>query len=131
MHQIFKGKETIMRQITEEQYKFALQRVEELLPLVSDETPSDDSKATELSMMSDIIIEYEDVHYPIAKPTVAELIKDGLKEMKLTQKQLASKLGVSPTRVNDFTTGKAEPSLALAGNICRILHIKPAAMMRL
>ena len=120
-----------MKAITEEQYKFALRRVEELLPQVSDDTPLDDSRAIELSLMSDIVIEYEEVHYPIELPKVSELIKDGLMEMNMTQKQLASELGVSPTRVNDFTTGKAEPSLALASSICRILHIKPAAMMRL
>lgn len=31
-------------------------------------------------MMSDIVIEYEELHFPIEKPSPAELIKDGLKE---------------------------------------------------
>ena len=57
--------------------------------------------------------------------------RDGLNEMKLTQKELARQLGVSTTRVNDFTSGRAEPSLSLAGSICRILKISPAAMMRM
>ena len=120
-----------MRQITEEQYLLASQRIEELLSQVDEGTPLNDPKAVELAMMSDIVIEYEELHFPIEKPSAAELIKDGLKEMKMTQKQLAEELGISTTRVHDFASGKAEPSLALAGSICRILKISPAAMMRL
>ncbi|MGM9793771.1 MAG: type II toxin-antitoxin system HigA family antitoxin [Candidatus Cryptobacteroides sp.] len=120
-----------MRQITESQYQLALRRVEELLPVVGEDMSPDDPKAVELAIMSDIVIDYEESHYPIEKPTVAELIRDGLKEMNLTQKDLAKELGVSTTRVNDFTTGRAEPSLLLAGSICRILKISPVAMMRM
>lgn len=43
-----------MSKITKEQYEFALERVEELLPLVDDNTPVNDKKAVELTMMSDI-----------------------------------------------------------------------------
>ena len=120
-----------MIKITESQYKLAQSRIEGLLPLVDDTTPLDDPKAVELMMMSDIIIEYEKEHYPIEKPTVAELIADGLKEMHLTQKQLATELGVSTTRVNDFVSGKSEPNLKIAGRICKLLNIKPAAMLML
>lgn len=120
-----------MREITEVQYKFALDRVEELLPQVDDSTPMNHPKAVELMMMSDIVIDYEKEHFPIEKPTVAELISAGLKENGLTQKQLASKLGLSTTRVNDFVLGKSEPSLRIAGQICKMLNISPAAMLML
>lgn len=119
----------VMRKITEEQYRFAQSRVEALLPLVDDNTPLSDSKAVELVMMSDIVIDYEQEHFPIEKPSVAELISDGLKDSKITQKQLAEELGVSTTRVNDFVSGKSEPNLRIAGHICRFLHISPAAML--
>ena len=56
-------------------YEFALVRLEELLPLVDDNTPANDKSAVELTMMSDIVITYEKEHYPIEKPTVAELIE--------------------------------------------------------
>ena len=92
-----------MRIITEDQYRLAQKRVEDLLPLVDDSTPLDDPKAIELMMMSDIVIDYESEHFPIAKPSVAELIADGLKENHVTQKQLAEELGISTTRVNDFS----------------------------
>lgn len=120
-----------MRKITEEQYKLAQSRVEELLPLVYDTTPLTDPKAVELMLMSDIVIDYEKEHFPIEKPTVAELIADGLKEANVTQKQLATELGLSTTRINDFVSGKSEPSLRIAGHICRILKIRPASMLML
>lgn len=63
-----------MTQTTKEQYEFALQRIEELLPLVDDNTPANDRNAVELTLMSDIVIAYEKEHFPINKPTVAQLI---------------------------------------------------------
>ena len=57
-----------MDNITKEQYEFALNRIEELLPLVTDETPTNDKYAIELTLMSDIVEEYEKKYYPIGKP---------------------------------------------------------------
>lgn len=51
--------------ITEKEYEAALKRIDELLPLVSDDTPDDDSNLLELLKASNIVEEYEDVHYPI------------------------------------------------------------------
>ena len=63
-----------MLRITKEQYEFALNRIEDLLPLVTDETPSTDPNAVELSMMSDIVIDYEKEHFPMDKPSIGDLI---------------------------------------------------------
>jgi len=118
-----------MKGINKAQYEYALQRIEELLPLVTDETPATDSKAIELTLMSDVVIEYEKEHYPIEKPTVAELIKDSLKEKRMTQKELSENIGISPSRISEYVSGKALPPLNVAGKICRILNIQPAVML--
>lgn len=107
----------------------AEKRIEELLPLVNDSTPVNDPNSVELALMSDIVEEYEKMHYPIEKPTPSELIKEGLEAKKMTQKQLSKEIGVSPSRVNAFVSGKSEPGLSLAGRICRILDIMPEAML--
>ncbi|CDE58547.1 putative uncharacterized protein [Parabacteroides sp. CAG:409] len=120
-----------MSKITKEQYEFALERVEELLPLVDDNTPVNDKKAVELTMMSDIVIAYEKEHYPIEKPTVAELIELSLEEKGMTQKQLAQEIGISPSRINDYISGRSEPTLKVARLLCQILNIQPAAMLGL
>lgn len=120
-----------MRHITEEQYKLAQQRVEELLTLVTDNIPANDPKAIELTLMSDVVIDYETEHFPIDKPSVASLIDSSLEDHRMTQRQLASILGISPSRVSDFITGKSMPSLRLAGTICKALNIQPALMLGL
>ena len=55
--------------VSHRQYEFAQARIEELLPLVNDNTPANDRNAVELTMMSDIVIAYENEHYPIGKST--------------------------------------------------------------
>lgn len=118
-----------MNKVTKEQYEFALERVEELLPLIDDNTPSNDKNVVELTVMSDIIIAYEKEHYPIGKLTVAELIELSLEEKGMTQRQLANEIGVSPSRVNDYISGRSEPTLKIARLLCRVLNIQPAAML--
>ena len=53
-----------MEKITKEQYELALNRKEELLPLVTDETPANDKNAIELTLMSDIVESSEKRHFP-------------------------------------------------------------------
>ena len=118
-----------MNKVSKEQYEFALARVEELLPLVDDKTPANDKNAVELTVMSDIVIAYEKEHYPIEKPTVAELIELSLEEKGMSQKQLAGEIGISPSRVNDYISGRSEPTLIIARLLCRVLNIPPAAML--
>lgn len=118
-----------MAKITKEQYELALARIEELLPLVDDNTPANDRNAVELTLMSDVVIDYEKEHFPIGKPTVAQLIQMSLEEKNMSQKQLASEIGVSPSRINDYISGRAEPTLKIARLLCMTLGITPAAML--
>lgn len=54
-------------EISQQQYESALARIEELLPLVSDDTPSDSRDAVELINVSEIVRKYELKHYPIGE----------------------------------------------------------------
>ena len=118
-----------MSKITKEQYEFALARIEELLPIVDDNTPANDRNAIELTMMSDVVIDYEKEHFPISKPTVAQLIQLSLEEKQRSQKQLAAEIGVSTSRISDYVSGRAEPTLKIARLLCTTLGITPAAML--
>lgn len=115
--------------ITKEQYEFALKRIEELHPLIDDNTPTNDANAIEFSMVAEIVIAYEEEHFPIDKPTVAELIELSIEEKGLTQKQLAGEVGVSQSRISDYLSGRAEPTLKIARVLCQVLNIPPAAML--
>ena len=75
------------------------------------DTPVDDPNYLELDMISDMVAEYEDIHYPIGKPTLIEIIKLRLYEMGITQSKLAEMLGLSNARVSEILNGKSEPSL--------------------
>ena len=110
--------------ITQSQYEFALAKIEELLPLVPEDASADDKDAVELSILSDVVIEYEKEHFPIEKPTVAQLVELALEEKNMTQKQLAEEIGVSPSRIS-------EPTLKIASSLCKVLDIQPSAMLGL
>lgn len=58
-----------MTNITKEQYEYALGRKEELLPIV-DGYDVKSREAIELSVMSDVVVEYEKEYFPIEKPSV-------------------------------------------------------------
>lgn len=110
-------------------YRAALERIEELLPLVNDQTPTDDKNYLELDMISQLVEEYEEKYYPIGKPTLVEVIKLRLYEMGLTQKKLAELLGLSTARVSEILNGKSEPSLKIGREISIKLNIDPAIVL--
>ena len=107
---------------TGEQYRYALARVETLLPRMEDETISAPEEQ-ELAIMSDVVASYEEEHYPLESLTLGELISYALKEQGKSQAELARELGVSPSRVSDFVNDKSEPSLSQAGRICQLLGL--------
>lgn len=65
-----------MTQIKNEmQYKAACDRINELLKIVGNNTPADDKNMLELDLISDLVADYVEEHYPIEAPTLIETIK--------------------------------------------------------
>lgn len=114
---------------TERQYKAACERINELLKIVSNDTPADDKNLLELDLISDLVADYEELHYPITSPTLVESMKLRMFEMGLTQTKLAEMLGLSTARVSEILTGKGEPSLKTGREISRKLNIDPAIVL--
>lgn len=48
-----------------EQYDWAVKRVEELLPLVTDETPLDAPESIELELLSNLVADYSEEHFTL------------------------------------------------------------------
>ena len=94
---------------SETAYKAAMDRIEELLPMVQEDTPPYDRNLIEL--------------YSIKTPTLVEAIKLRMYEMGLNQTKLSELLGVSTSRVSDYLTGRCEPTLKVAREISRKLNI--------
>jgi HTH-type transcriptional regulator / antitoxin HigA len=99
---------------TEIQYDKAVQRIEELLQVVGNDTPKDDKNFVELDLLSDLVAEYEEQYYPVSQPTLREIIRLRMAEMGITQKKLAGILQVSPSRISEYLSGKSEPTLKVA-----------------
>ena len=45
------------------QYEWAVKRVEELLPLVTDDTPLTDPNSIELELLSNMVADYSEEHF--------------------------------------------------------------------
>ncbi len=115
--------------ITKKEYKALCLRIEELLKIVGNDTPSTDKNFIELDVISNLVADYEEVHYPIETPSLVDVIKLRMYEMKLTQKGVSELIGVSPSRISEYLTGKSEPTLKVARNICRKLNIIPEIVL--
>lgn len=105
------------------QYELTMHRVEELLEMVTVQKNVDEAIRNELELLSDLIAEYEEEHYPMIPPSLAETLRYRMAEMNLTQSALAEMLGVSQSRVSDYLTGKSEPTLPVARAIRNKLQI--------
>lgn len=113
----------------EKDYRSAMSRLEELDGFVSEDTPSTDPNYIELDALIDAIDKYEEVAYPIAKPTLAATIKLRMYEMGLTQTALSKLLGISPSALRRYLTGQSEPALPVARRISSSLNISPAIVL--
>ena len=111
---------------TEKQYKAACARIEELLKVVSNNTPTDDNNFLELDLISDLVADYEEEHFPVKAPALVDVLKLRMYELGLTQTKLSELLNVSPSRVSEYLSGKCEPTLKVAREMSRkLVHIYP------
>jgi len=114
-----------------EQYEWAVARVEQLLPLVDDTTPRTDPKSIELELLSNLVADYSEEHFSIGKPSLGDVIKMRMAELGITQAKLAEILGISASRISDYITGKAEPTIRVARDLVLKLEIAPAVVLGL
>ncbi len=106
--------------ITHKQYVKANLGLEELLDIIDYHTPLKDPLAKEFIKISDIIEQYEKIHFPIGLPTLQEMIELRMFEMGLKRKDLAVLLNTSALRISDYLNGKREITL----NVAKALHQK-------
>lgn len=114
---------------TEKQYKVVCERVEELLKVVNNNTPPDDKNFIELELLSNLVADYSEEHFALGEPTLIGVLKLRMFEMGLNQKSLAKLIGVSPSRLSDYISGKCEPTLKVAREISRKLNIDASIVL--
>ena len=113
----------------EVQYEWTVARVEELLPLVDDQTPLNDPNCIELVLLSNLVADYSDEHFSIGQPNLIDIIKLRMYEMGLTQKALAQLLGISQARMSEIISGKKEPTYCIAREMSRKLNIDASIVL--
>jgi len=113
----------------EQQYNVACERIEELLKVVGNDTPTGDNNFIELDLLSDLVADYEEAKYPVKEPELADVIKLRMYEMGINQKKLSDLLDISPSRVSEYLSGKSEPTLSVARNISRKLDISASLVL--
>lgn len=120
-----------MKRITNDKEYYAIKnRIDELLEIVSDENYETITESIELEFLSGLIEEYEQLHYPISTPTLPDILKLRMYEMNINQMQIANIIGVSPSRVSEYLSGK-EPSLKVAKAMCEELGISANVVLGL
>lgn len=82
--------------------------------MVTDETPLDDPNSIELELLFNLVADYSEEHFALGEPTLVDILKLRMYEMGLNQKSLAKLIGVSPSRLSDYISGKCEPTLKVA-----------------
>lgn len=113
----------------ETQYKVVLKRVEELMLSLPEDTQEDNPEMVELTLLGNLVADYEDEHYPMEKPTLVEMLKLRMYEMGLTQAALSKLLEINPSRICEYLSGKKEPTLSQARIIVQRLNIDPATVL--
>lgn len=114
---------------TEQQYKAILGRIEELLQEPDNIENQNTKGYLELNVLSDLVADYEENNYPVAKPSLIEVIRLRMAELNLDQKRLSELIGVSASRVSEYLTGKSEPTLKVARQISKKLSIEPSIVL--
>ena len=111
------------------QYEWAVKRVEDLLPLVKDDTPLNDPNSIELELLSNLVADYSEEHFSLGEPSLVDVLKLRMYEMGLNQQSLSQLIGVSPSRLSDYISGKCEPTLKVAREISKKLNIDASIVL--
>ena len=114
---------------TQAQYEATMARIDELLKVVDENTPLDDKNSVELVLLSNLVADYEDVHYPVKSPTLVDVLKLRMYEMGLSQAALAARLEMNQSKISEILAGKSEPTLKQARKMSMALHISPAVVL--
>ncbi len=107
---------------TEEDYKFSIQRIEELWGVKKD-TP----KGDEFDLLVSLVEAYEIKHYPIAPPDPVDAIKFRMEQMGITKSEMVKYLG-SQSRVSEVLNRKRNLTLRMVKSLYKGLKI-PAEIL--
>ncbi len=107
----------------EKDYENALERLE----LIFDASPNS-KEGDEAEILSLLIENYENKHYPIESPDPIEAIKIRMEEMNLKQKDLVGVIG-GKSRVSEVLNKKKKLTVEMIRELERILNISASVLV--
>lgn len=109
-----------------EQYESALVRV---YALMQKDIKPDSKESDELEILSILVKEYENVHYPVSKPNPLEAIKFRLEQMNMSESELSEILGYR-SRKSEILSGKRKLNLSMIRKLHKVLHIPAEVLIK-
>ncbi|MGB3781288.1 MAG: transcriptional regulator [Tunicatimonas sp.] len=108
---------------TEEDYRRALGRLE----LIFDAS-TDTDEGDEAEILSLLIENYENEHYPIEAPDPIEAIKIRMEELNMRQKDLVGVIG-GKSRVSEILNRKKKLTVEMIRELEQLLHISASVLV--
>jgi len=108
---------------SEKDYRTALQRLEVIF-----DAPIDTKEGDEAEILSLLIENYENEHYPIAPPDPIEAIKIRMEELNMRQKDLVGIIG-GKSRVSEILNRKKRLTVDMIRDLERILQISASVLV--
>ena len=109
---------------TEKDYKVAIKRLEKIFNASPESKEGDEAEI--LSMLID---NYENQHYPIEAPDPIEAIKIRMEEMNIKQKDLVGIIG-GKSRVSEVLNRKKRLTVDMIRGIEKTLHLSASVLVR-
>lgn len=107
----------------EQDYEQALERLEVIF-----DAPTNSQEGDEAEILSILIDNYENEHYPIEAPDPIEAIKIRMEEMNLKQKDLVGVIG-GKSRVSEILNKKKRLTVDMIRELERILNISASVLI--
>ncbi len=108
---------------TEKDYEKSLKRLEVIF-----DANSNSKEGDEAEILSMLIDNYENKHYPIDAPDPIEAIKIRMEEMNLKQKDLVGVIG-GKSRVSEILNKKKKLTVEMIRELEKILHISASVLV--
>ncbi|SDG50084.1 helix-turn-helix domain-containing protein [Psychroflexus sediminis] len=108
---------------TEKDYRNALERLEAIF-----DAPIDTKEGDEAEILSLMIENYENEHYPIESPDPIEAIKIRMEELNLRQKDLVGVIG-GKSRVSEILNRKKKLTVDMIRELERLLQISASVLV--
>jgi len=108
---------------TEQDYDEALERL-----LIIFDSPTDSKEGDEAEILSLLIENYENQHYPIEAPDPIEAIKIRMEEMNLKQKDLVGVIG-GKSRVSEVLHKKKKLTVEMIRELAEMLNLSASILV--